>query len=36
VGTGSITAWSPSGATEDAVGVSISVQGDGELELNPA
>jgi len=36
VGTGSITSWSPSGATEDAVGVSISVQGDGELELNPA
>lgn len=35
VGTGSITSWSPSGATEDAVGVSISVQGDGELELNP-
>ena len=36
VGTGSITAWSPSGATEDAVGVNISVQGDGELELDPA
>jgi hypothetical protein len=36
VGTGHITSWSPSGATEDAVGVSISVQGDGELELNPA
>ena len=36
VGTGSITAWSPSGATEDAVGVNISVQGDGKLELNPA
>ena len=36
VGTGHITNWSPSGATEDAVGVSISVQGDGELELNPA
>ena len=35
VGTGHITSWSPSGATEDAVGVSISVQGDGELELNP-
>ena len=35
VGTGSITGWSPSGATEDAVGVSISIQGDGELELNP-
>lgn len=35
VGTGHITNWSPSGATEDAVGVSISVQGDGELELNP-
>lgn len=36
VGTGHITNWSPSGATEDAVGVSISIQGDGELELNPA
>ena len=36
VGNGHITQWSPSGATEDAVGVSISVQGDGELELNPA
>ena len=36
VGTGRITNWTPSGATEDAVGVSISVQGDGELELNPA
>ena len=36
VGNGHITSWSPSGATEDAVGVSISVQGDGELELNPA
>jgi hypothetical protein len=35
VGTGHITNWAPSGATEDAVGVSISVQGDGELELNP-
>lgn len=35
VGNGHITSWSPSGATEDAVGVSISVQGDGELELNP-
>ena len=35
VGTGHITSWSPSGATEDAVGVSISIQGDGELELNP-
>jgi len=35
VGTGSITSWSPSGATEDAVGVSISVQGNGELLLNP-
>jgi hypothetical protein len=34
-GTGRITSWSPSGATEDAVGVSISVQGDGELELDP-
>lgn len=36
VGTGHITNWAPSGTTEDAVGVSISVQGDGELELNPA
>ena len=35
VGTGHITSWSPSGATEDAVGVSISIQGDGKLELNP-
>jgi len=35
VGTGHITNWAPSGATEDAVGVSISIQGDGELELNP-
>ena len=35
VGTGSITSWSPSGATEDAVGVSISVQGNEELLLNP-
>lgn len=35
VGNGHITSWSPSGVTEDAVGVSISVQGDGELELNP-
>lgn len=35
VGNGHITNWSPSGATEDAVGVSISIQGDGELELNP-
>lgn len=36
VGHGHVTNYSPSGATEDAVGVSISVQGDGELELNPA
>lgn len=35
VGTGHITNWAPSGTIEDAVGVSISVQGDGELELNP-
>lgn len=35
VGTGSIAGWAPSGATEDAVGVSISVQGNGELLLNP-
>jgi hypothetical protein len=36
VGHAHVTSWSPSGATEDAVGVSISIQGDGELELNPA
>lgn len=36
VGTGHITNWAPSGTIEDAVGVSISVQGDGELELNQA
>lgn len=36
VGTGHITNWAPSGTIEDAVGVSISVQGDGELELNSA
>ena len=36
VGTGHITNWAPSGTIEDAVGVSISVQGDGELELNLA
>lgn len=35
VGTGRITSWTPSDATEDAVGLSISVQGDGELEINP-
>lgn len=35
VGTGHITNWAPSGTIEDAVGVSISIQGDGELELNP-
>lgn len=33
-GVGSVTAWSVSGATEDAVGVSVSVQGNGELTLN--
>ena len=36
VGTGVITSKSISGATEDAIGMSISVQGNGELELNPA
>jgi len=36
VGTGVITSKSLSGATEDAIGMSISVQGNGELELNPA
>lgn len=36
VGTGYITSQSCSGATEDAIGMSISVQGNGELELNPA
>ncbi|HXK90285.1 MAG TPA: hypothetical protein PL027_09860 [Thermosynergistes sp.] len=33
-GMGYITTWGVSGATEDAVGVSVSVQGDGELTLN--
>ena len=36
VGTGVITSKSISGATEDAIGMSVSVQGNGELELNPA
>ena len=36
VGTGVITSKSLSGATEDAIAMSISVQGNGELELNPA
>ena len=36
IGTGVITSKSISGATEDAIGMSISVQGNGELELNPA
>ncbi len=36
VGTGVITSKSLSGATEDAIGMSVSVQGNGELELNPA
>jgi hypothetical protein len=36
VGTGVITSKSLSGATEDAIGMGISVQGNGELELNPA
>lgn len=36
VGTGVITSKTISGATEDAIGMSISVQGNGELELNPA
>ncbi len=35
VGTGVITSKSLSGATEDAIGMSVSVQGNGELELNP-
>ncbi len=30
-GNGNITGWNPAGATEDAVGVSLSVQGTGEL-----
>ena len=34
VGTGVITSKSLSGATEDAIGMSVSVQGNGELELN--
>lgn len=33
-GTGYVTTWGVSGATEDAVGVSVSVQGNGELTLN--
>lgn len=33
-GTGYVTTWSVTGATEDAVGVSVSVQGNGELKLN--
>lgn len=33
-GTGHVTTWGVSGATEDAVGVSVSVQGNGELKLN--
>ena len=36
VGTGVITSKSLSGATEDAIAMSISVQGNEELELNPA
>ena len=36
VGTGVITSKSLSGATEDAIGMSVSVQGNGKLELNPA
>ena len=35
VGTGVITSKSLSGATEDAIGMSISVQDNDELELNP-
>ena len=35
VGTAYITSMSISGATEDAVGLSISYQGTGELALNP-
>lgn len=30
-GEGNITGWNPAGATEDAVGVSLAVQGTGEL-----
>lgn len=33
-GTGYVTTWSVTCATEDAVGVSVSVQGNGELTLN--
>ena len=33
-GDGYVTSWTVSGATEDAVGLSISVQGNGELKLN--
>jgi hypothetical protein len=35
-GNGYVTTWAVSGATEDAVGVSVSVQGNGELTLNAA
>lgn len=35
VGTGYVTSQSCSGATEDAIGMSISVQGNGELVLDP-
>ena len=31
-GSGRVTGWNPSGATEDAVGLSLSIQGNGELE----
>lgn len=35
VGMGKISTWSPSAATEDAVGLSIAIQGNGELTLDP-
>jgi len=34
-GNGYVTSWAVAGATEDAIGISLSVQGDGELKLNP-
>ena len=33
-GEGYITSWTPSGATEDAVGLAVSIQGEGELVLS--
>lgn len=36
VGSGFVDTHTVNGAIEDAIGMSISVQGNGELELNPA